>query len=149
MPWEIVSCPSMDLPIVNDMVLSYTYRFNNPEQLTHPGIEHMRLSPYIGTWVGGATNAFTKVTATEASTTALFADATECRAPAVSPFAIRGETRGDSYLRWAHQAGGNVAAHDGSVVWLTNSLSPVGSANWPAGHYLTNWTTINTLLAQH
>ncbi|OPZ26974.1 MAG: putative major pilin subunit [Lentisphaerae bacterium ADurb.BinA184] len=36
-------------------------------------------------------------------------------------------------LKWAHRDGGNLAFHDGSVVWRKNDPPPYSHATWPAG----------------
>ena len=72
----------------------------------------------------------------------LFTDAADYRGVSVSGtygvWAPVSETVGPAgymftRMKWAHRDGGNLAFHDGSVIWRKNDLPPYSHATWPGG----------------
>lgn len=144
--WASVSCPSMDKPILSSSVLSYGYRFNNLDQPTYPGRENAKIEPFV--YVSGTQPARN----TNPSRTALFAESSSYRLTGHPTWGVDppwGETVNASHLMWAHREGGNVAAHDGSVIWAPNAQKAGYNADsWPTGKQNTFWGALNTILTK-
>jgi prepilin-type N-terminal cleavage/methylation domain-containing protein len=123
LPLELVSCPSMDIPIKGNLwgvwggAVSYGYRYNNSEvEGWYPGGRYRRhaLETRDKLW------------------RPLFTDAAMYRLNGLVP---RTETLPQSWkyrFRWAHQRGGNLVRHDGSILWMPNVILPSRpNASWP------------------
>jgi len=123
--------------------MHYTYRYNSRRVITyrdgtiHPNVIGMQPPK---DWADLELPPGGLLTDPARGWRVLFCDAAFCRRSGSPPYEVRLVNSGYSDRRWAHEEGGNIAIHSGSVFWLDNIPPKPGMAPYvPGWPYRTPW----------